>query len=255
MNAPFRVPKSIFHILPGFLVVVLMQARAGDNPINFNDAIGLTVNVEDSKNCNGSNSSAQTVTNSATLSGGDGGCGIKLAITVTGSVETENAAFDYVYVNDVLFFSGNESQAGCPMTTKTVTKTVTVKPGEGITLTYDTTDELFHVGAYATITNIELVEEGCSSGCEAGGGSMENGSVHVGLNLGRANFGESVGALRMVETAPSAILGTPASLRYSAAWPGVEVIRDSANAIRQVKAPQCLADVVTETADKFRVDF
>ena len=90
---------------------------------------------------------------------------------------------------------------------------------------------------------------------EAGGGSMENGSIHVGLNLGRADFGESVGALRIVETTPSAVLGTPSSLRYSSAWSGVEVIRDVNDAIRQVKAPQCLADVITETADKFRVDF
>ena len=232
-----------------------MPARASDNPINFNDAIGLTVEVEDSGNCDGSNPDAQTVTDSASLSGGDGGCPIKLAVTVTGSVETQDAPYDYVYVNDVLFFSGVDEDGECAMTTKTVTKTVTVKPSDGITLTYDTSDGLYHTGAYATITNIEVVEEGCSSGCEAGGGSMENGSIHVGLNLGRANFGESVGALRIVEPAPSAVLGTPVSLRYSSAWPGVEVIRDGNDAIRQVKAPQCLADVVTETADKFRVDF
>ena len=239
----------------GFVASALISVRASDNPINFNDAIGLTVEVEDSMNCNGSSPNAQTVTDFASLSGGDGGCGIKLAITVTGSVETQNAPYDFVYVNDVLFFSGNEDRAGCLMTTKTVTKTVTVNPSEGITLTYDTSDGFYHTGAYATITNIELVEEGCSSGCEAGGGSMKNGSIHVGLNLGKANFGDSIGALRIVETAPSALLGTPGSLRYSSAWPGVEVIRDSNDAIRQVKAPQCLADVVTETAAKFRVDF
>ena len=232
-----------------------MPARASDNPINFNDAIGLTVEVEDSKNCDGSNPYAQTVTDFASLSGGDGGCSIKLAITVTGSVETQDAPYDYVYVNDVLFFSGVDEDGECAMTTKTVTKTVTVDPSEGITLTYDTSDGRYHTGAYATITNIELVEEGCSSGCEAGGGSMENGSIHIGLNLGKANFGDSIGALRIVETTPSAVLGTPASLRYSSAWPGVEVVRDSNDAIRQVKAPQCLANVVTETADKFRVDF
>ena len=195
------------------------------------------------------------MTEFASLSGGDGGCSIKLAITVTGSVETQNAAYDFVYVNDVLFFSGVDEDGECAMTTKTVTKTVTVDPSEGITLSYDTSDGLYHTGAYATITNIELVEEGCSSGCEAGGGSIENGSIHVGLNLGKANFGDSVGALRIVESTPSAVLGTPASLRYSSAWPDVKTIRDGSDAIRQVKTPQCLADVVTETADKFRVDF
>lgn len=236
-------------------------SKASDNPIDFSNAIGLTVEVEDSGgepdngNCGGSNTERQKVPATASLSGGDGGCPIKLAITVTGNVETQNAGYDFVYVNDVLFFSGNEEGGGCAMVTKTETKIVTVKPGEKITLTYDTIDGLFHAGGYATITNIELVEEGCSSGCEAGGGKMENGGIHVGLNLGKANFGESVGALRIVEAAPSAVLGTPASLRYSSAWPGVEVIRDSNDAVRQVKAPQCLANVVTETADKFRVDF
>ncbi len=255
MNSCHCASRSILHLFSGLVTFALMPARASDNPINFNNVIGLTVEVEDSANCDGSNPDAQTVTDFASLSGGDGACSIKLAITVTGSVETQDAPYDYVYVNDVLFFSGVDEDGGCAMTTKTVTKTVTVKPSEGITLTYDTTDGLYHTGAYATITNIELVEEGCSSGCEAGGGSMENGSIHVGFNLGKANFGESVGALRIAETTPSAVLGTPASLRYASAWPGVEVIRDGNDAIRQVKAPQCLADVVTETTDKFRIDF
>ena len=127
-----------------------MPARASENPINFDEAIGLTVEVEDSENCDGSNPDAQTVTASASLSGGDSGCAIKLAITVTGSVETQNAPYDFVYVNDVLFFSGDEDRAGCPMTTKKITKTVTVDPSEGITLTYDTSDGLYHTGAYAT---------------------------------------------------------------------------------------------------------
>ncbi len=238
-----------------FAAFALMQVGGSQNPINFNEAIGLTVDVEDSENCDGATPEAQTVTNYASLTGGDGDCPVQLAITVTGSVETQDAPFDYVYVNDVLFFSGVDDDGECAMTSKTVTKTVTVDPSKGITLTYDTSDGLYHVGAYATITNIELVEEGCSSGCTAGGGSMQNGSVHIGLNLGRASYGESVGALRIVETTPSAVLGTPASLRYSSAWPGVQVMRDASDAIRQVKAPQCLADVVTETAAKFRVDF
>lgn len=196
MNLCIRVYKRIFCLFSGLAAFALLPARASDNPINFEDAIGLTVEVEDSSEpeCGGSNSERQNPPVYASLSGGDGGCPIKLAITVTGSVETQDAPFDFVYVNDVLFFSGNDENGKCAMTTKTVTKTVTVDPSEGISLTYDTTDGRWHRGAYATITNIELVEEGCSSGCEAGGGSMENGSIHVGLNLGRANFGESVGA-------------------------------------------------------------
>jgi RHS repeat-associated protein len=255
MNLCIRVNKRIFCLFSGLVAFALLPARASENPINFDDVIGLRVDVEDSTGEDCSGVGGMDNSSYASLSGGDGGCAVKLAITVTGSVETQNAGYDFVYVNDVLFFSSVVANGNCDMIPKTATKTITVNPGDDITLTYDTVDGRYHTGAYATITNIELVEEGCSSGCEAGGGSMENGSIHVGLNLGRANFGESVGALRIVETVPSAVLGTPSSLRYSSDWPGVEVIRDGNDAIRQVKAPQCLADVVTETADKFRVDF
>ncbi len=175
MNICHRVYKRILCIFSGLAAFALVPAKASDNPINFNDAIGLTVEVEDSENCDGSNPDTQTVTNFASLSGGEGDCPIKLAITVTGAVETQDAPYDYVYVNDVLFFSGVDEDGECAMTTKTVTKTVTVNPSDGITLSYDTSDGLFHTGAYATITNIELVEEGCSSGCEAGGGRRQYG--------------------------------------------------------------------------------
>jgi RHS repeat-associated protein len=235
--------------------VMANAAMADDNPLNLDEVIGLTVNIENSTECGGSNSSSQRVPAHAPISGGSAGCPVNLAITVTGSVETEDAPYDFVYVNDVLFFSGEDWNGDCAMTTKTVTKTVTVDPKDGITLTYDTSDGLFHTGAYATITHAEIVEEGCASGCEAGGAALENGSVHLALNLGRADFGNSIGALRIAEAVPSPVLGTPSSLRYSSAWDGVEVIRDLNDAIRQVKAPDCLADVVTETEDRFRVDF
>jgi hypothetical protein len=177
MNLSIRVSKRNFCLFSSLVTFALLPARASDNPINFDDAIGLTVEVEDSAEpeCGGSNSERQNPTAHASLSGGGGGCPVKLAITVTGSVETEDAPYDFVYVNDVLFFSGNEENGRCAMTTKTVTKTVTVDPSEGISITYDTTDGRWHTGAYATITNIELVEEGCSSGCEAGGGRRQHG--------------------------------------------------------------------------------
>lgn len=253
-------PKIWLGTVSACIAACATSACADNNPLNFDQVIGLYVDIQNSAECGGSNSDPQKVTAHARISGGNrGGCPVKLAITVTGIVEAENAAFDFVYVNDVLFFSGDENYEGCEMTTKTVTKVVTVDPSEEITLTYDTGD-----GQYtkklpdqnsATITAVELVEESCSSGCEAGGGTLENGSIHVNFNIGRADFGQSVGALRIAESVPNGVLGTPASLRYSSAWDGVEVIHDSSEAIRQVKTPQCLADVVTETADRFRVDF
>lgn len=252
-NAPsFRISA-----ICGLITILssLMPARASDNPLDLSQVIGLTVNVQDSRNCGGSNSDAQTVTQHASITGGDKKCPPKLSITVIGSVETQNAPFDFVYVNDILFFSGDENNTRCTMTTKTVTKQVTVDPEEGITLTYATSDGLYHTGAYATITDAVVVEGGCTSGCEPGGGAFENGSIHASMNLGRAEFGQAVGALSIVESIPSAVLGTPASLRFSNAFNSVEVIRDANDAIRQVSAPQCFADVVTETADRFRVDF
>ena len=244
----------MLHLISALGAAALLPVMASENPLDFNNAIGLTVEAEDSENCEGSNPDPQRLLQHASVSGG-GSCPVKLAITVTGIVEGQDAGYDFIYVNDVLFFSSDDNDTECAMITKTVTKEVTVKRDEGITISYDTVDGNFHSGAYATITHIEVIEEACSSGCEAGGASMENGSVHVSMNLGRAVYGKSVGALRIVESVPSAVLGTPASLRYSSAWEGVQVIRDTHNSVRQVKAPQCLADVVTETPAKFHVDF
>ena len=65
------------------------SARADDNPLNFDQVLGLYVDVENSADCDGSNSERQVVTAHAGLSGGNrGGCPVKLAITVTGVVET-----------------------------------------------------------------------------------------------------------------------------------------------------------------------
>ena len=249
---------NALRIFSGFAAIGFLPAMAGDNPLNLQNALNLRVDVADAQGeCPDFTGAPQRVTAHASLSGGSGDCPVTLAITVEAKVEVQNAAFDFVYVNDVLFLSGIEDPKDCENTSMrklTVTKEVTVSPAEGLTLLYDTSDERYHTGAYAVITNIVQIGGGCEAGCTAGGGSLDNGSVHVALSLGRTDLGKSAGALRIEEQLPSATLGTPASLRYASAWQGVQLIQNGSD-VRQVRAPQCLADVVTETPQKFRVDF
>ena len=81
-----------------------------------------------------------------------------LSVTVEGSVERQDASYDAVYVNDVLFFNGDKENLGCAMATKTVTKVVPLCCGEtNLILRYDTGDGLYHHGAYAVIKNVTVL--------------------------------------------------------------------------------------------------
>jgi RHS repeat-associated protein len=106
-----------------------------------------------------------------------------------------------------------------------------------------------------TLESVEL-ESACAD-IAPGDASHKMGSVHSLFSLGRGNRGTSAGSLRVdAETLTDAIY-TPASLRavVSSAG-GVEVVRVSGtDVIRQVKAPQLLADVVTLNATSYEIRF
>ena len=95
---------------------------------------------------------------------------------------------------------------------------------------------------------------GCGTGAEVGEGAGEPGegqvtlgSVKVAINLGRASFGSSAGKLQLEETRPSARLYSPAGLQFRWKRPDVHVVRGTNGALRQVWAPQGLADIVSMT--------
>ncbi|MGD9780649.1 MAG: LamG-like jellyroll fold domain-containing protein [Kiritimatiellia bacterium] len=123
----------------------------------------LRIDIQDSTNCAGTQSSRQFVqrriqfveaTNPALPP-----MEFTFKIGVAGRVERQNSGYDQVRVNGALVFSGSNEGLGCQMADKAgiVLAKVRSPPGE-IVLSYDTVDELFHVGAFAEVTDIELVD-------------------------------------------------------------------------------------------------
>jgi len=231
--------------------------------LDWSEAIGLRVDVNDSADCpGGSDSTIQNITEIAELKGGSA-CGeYILAVTVSGSVEDQNSGYDYVYVNGTLFFSGRNNLAGCNMFSTTETRQITVKASDPITLNYDTVDELYHVGGYAEITNIVLIsgpgceDNDCSSCGAAGDGSVVNSSVDVRIALGDKEGDFYPGTFRIKSKLPDAALYTPEAIEYGIDLNApFEEIRDTNGAIRQLLTNEVLADVVTLSPHKYEIRF
>ncbi len=104
---------------------------------------------------------------------------------------------------------------------------------------------------------VESVEAQLPCGDEnPGAGSFDLGSVRVRFGLGREATGVSAGALLIEADVFSAQLYTPAALL--AGLPestGIDLVRDPAGHVRQVQAPQALADVVALDASTYEVRF
>jgi RHS repeat-associated protein len=97
-------------------------------------------------------------------------------------------------------------------------------------------------------------DQSCESQ-EPGGGNFWTKSVHARLSLGRTGSGESAGELRVDADSISSALYTPAGLAAIGSRLGVQVIRDTNGAVRQVKAPQLLADIITLDPTSYEVRF
>ena len=80
-------------------------------------------------------------------------------VSVTGRVERQNSGYDAVHVNGVHVFSGSNEGLECQMANKAgdVLVKVQAPPGE-LTLSYDTVDAHFHVGAFARVTDVEMMD-------------------------------------------------------------------------------------------------
>ena len=123
----------------------------------------LQVAIQDSTNCAGSNPSRQFVHRTIQL--------VEMTnthmrpleftfkVSVTGRVERQNSGYDAVHVNGVHVFSGSNEGLECQMANKAgdVLVKVQAPPGE-LTLSYDTVDAHFHVGAFAKVTDVEMMD-------------------------------------------------------------------------------------------------
>jgi len=96
--------------------------------------------------------------------------------------------------------------------------------------------------------------EGECGGGGCGGSRVEDYGVFVALGLGRAAAGASAGELEFSAELPSLALATPASLQVTANRSDVEVVSVD-GVLRQVKVPQALADVATNSAFQYEIRF
>jgi len=80
-------------------------------------------------------------------------------------------------------------------------------------------------------------------------------SIHVELSLGLGARQGSAGFLRLEADAITPALYTPPALTVATADNGVETVRDGTGVLRQIKAPQALADIVTLDASSYEVRF
>ena len=98
---------------------------------------------------------------------------------------------------------------------------------------------------------------GCST-CGGGRTSAANspgmGGFSAMFSMGRATVDESAGELRIESSLPSLLLATPANLAYGTNHTGTAVVWAS-NQLRQVNAPQALADIVVLNAFSYEIRF
>ena len=100
--------------------------------------------------------------------------------------------------------------------------------------------------------------DGCQSGsCPAPGApgvsSPGLGSIDYRLKLGWALSGGTAGFLQIKESAPGPLLATPQTLQYNFIRMDARKITDNFG-LRQVRTPDCLADIVTNSAFAYRID-
>lgn len=98
---------------------------------------------------------------------------------------------------------------------------------------------------------------GCSS-CTGQGGSLAGGTSFGGISaefsLGQTTNGYPAGILALWASEPSLALATPAALLFTGTSPDVQVVQ-ALGQLRQVRAPQALADIITDNSFTYEIRF
>lgn len=109
-------------------------------------------------------------------------------------------------------------------------------------------------GEYCQLAYVKAIKI-CDAG-SPGDGKDSLSSVEVNLNLGHRNGNQAAGVLGVEADQITAALYSPSALNAIVPTaPDVIVVRDSNQAVRQVDAPQCLADVETIDSATYEVRF
>jgi RHS repeat-associated protein len=97
----------------------------------------------------------------------------------------------------------------------------------------------------------------CDKGGAGGSGGPKRGSVVWNVGMGNLTNGQTAHSISLRETVLSSYIYTPSALIYSP--PGrsteVDVVRSGNGSLRQVKAPQTLADVIVISASEYDIRF
>ncbi len=114
--------------------------------------------------------------------------------------------------------------------------------------------ELNELDVDYTIEGLEA-QSLCPAG-EPGGLSARLGSVHVQLSLGRASGDTAAGELRLDAEEITSVLFTPAMLTLAAPTGEVtQAVRTTSGVLRQVRAPQTFADILSTGPARYEVRF
>ena len=104
-----------------------------------------------------------------------------------------------------------------------------------------------------------VLRQKCPCGSDVAGESPgpKRGSVLWQVGMGRLSNGMTAHSINLREEALSAVVYTPAALVYSP--PGrtteVDVVRNGDQSLRQVKAPQALADIIVISPTEYEVQY
>ncbi len=99
------------------------------------------------------------------------------------------------------------------------------------------------------------LERCCREGSVPGSGDVSGSSVSAFFSMGAHNNGDSAGMIYLNRSELDWAAFHPSGLKYTGSSDAVEVIHGEDRAIRQIHAPQALADVVTIDAYAYEIDF
>lgn len=94
-----------------------------------------------------------------------------------------------------------------------------------------------------------------ASASSPGGPGPSTSSARLQMELGKSGHKRSAGYLGFHELRPLSDLATPHRLSYVGSTNSVTLIADGSGDLRQALAPQCLADIITTSTNRYEVRF
>ena len=111
-----------------------------------------------------------------------------------------------------------------------------------------------HGSSFSTSGSVEYEVEPCAACSNSGDGDVGNNCIKVKIYLGKRDDGKVAGYFWLYTNNPSPMLSTPAGLTLIK-YRDVEELTDTNGILKQVMAPQCFVDIVTNNVFKYSLNF